>query len=65
MLTGYSAIEQIVTFCPDVRELTLPTISTPVRDDVIEFVFHKCRFLETLTIDLETINRIDLKTNLK
>ena len=64
--TGYSAIEQIVTFCPDLRELSLPPINTAVHDNVIEIAFHKCRFLQTLTLDhSETINRTDIKTNLK
>ena len=64
--TDYSAIEQIVTFCPDLRELSLPPINTAVHDDVIEIAFHKCRFLQTLTLDnSETINRTDFKTNLK
>jgi hypothetical protein len=55
--TGYTAIEQIVTFCPDLRELSLPPIITAVHDDVIKIAFLKCRFLETLTLDRETINR--------
>jgi hypothetical protein len=63
--TGYTAIEQIVTFCPDLRELSLPPIITAVHDDVIKIAFHKCRFLETLTLDRETINRRDFKTSLK
>ena len=56
---GYSAIEQIVTFCPDLRELSLPPIITAVHDDVIKIAFLKCRFLEKLTLDRETINRRD------
>ena len=63
--TGYTAIEQIVTFCPDLRELSLPPIITAVHDDVIKIAFLKCRFLETLTLDRETINRRDFKTSLK
>jgi hypothetical protein len=52
----YSAIEQIVTFCPDLRELSLPQIADAVRYNVIEIAFHKCRFLETLKIYFETFN---------
>jgi hypothetical protein len=60
----YSAIEQIVTFCPDLRELSLPQIADAVRYNVIEIAFHKCRFLETLKIYFKTFNRSDVKTNL-
>jgi hypothetical protein len=55
MDTGYTAIEQIVTFSPDLRELSLPPIITAVHGDVIKIAFHKCRFLETLTLDREEI----------
>ena len=58
---GYSAIEQIVTFCPDLRSLYLPPINTPVHDDVIEIAFGKCRFLKTLFLDKEIIFRESLK----
>ena len=58
---GYSAIEQIVTFCPDLRSLYLPPINTPVHDDVIEIAFGKCRFLKTLFLDTEIIFRESLK----
>jgi hypothetical protein len=61
----YSAIEQIVTFCPDLRQLTLSPINTAVHDDVTEIAFHKCPFLEMLTVDWKTIYRSDFKTNLK
>ena len=60
----YSAIEQIVTFCPDLRELSLPQIADAVHDNVIEIAFHKCRFLETLKINFRAFNRSDVKTNL-
>jgi hypothetical protein len=55
---GYSAIEQIVTFCPDLRSLDLPPINTPVHDDVIEIAFGKCRFLKTLCLATEIIEHI-------
>ena len=54
---GYSAVEQIVTFCPDLRELALPQVHRAVRDDVIEIAFHKCRFLGTLILGTKIINR--------
>ena len=58
---GYSVIEQIVTFCPDLRSLYLPPINTPVHDDVIEIAFGKCRFLKTLCLAIEIIVRERLK----
>jgi hypothetical protein len=62
---GYSAIEQIVTFCPDVCFLSLSPINKAVRGDVIEIAINKCPFLEMLTLDSEPINIIDFKSNLK
>jgi hypothetical protein len=43
----------------------LPPINTASRDDIIKIGFGKCRFLEELILDCETINRRDFKTNLK
>jgi len=64
--TGYFAVEQIVTFCPDLRFLVLYPINTAVRDDIVEIAFGKCRYLETLLLDTnDIINRKDFKTNLK
>ena len=64
--TGYSAIEQIVTFCPDLRQLALPPTNTMVRGNVIKIVFNKCRFLEALALGNSIIiNRTYFKTNLK
>jgi hypothetical protein len=47
------------------RQLTLSPINTAVHDDVTEIAFHKCPFLEMLTVDWKTIYRSDFKTNLK
>ena len=64
--TVYTAIEQIVTFCPDLRQLALPPTKTVVRGDVIKIVFHKCRFMEALALgNSKIINRTYFKTNLK
>ena len=60
---GYSAIEQIVTFFPDLRSLNLPPppINTSVYNNVIEIAFGKCRFLKTLCLDTKRIVRKSLK----
>ena len=56
-----------VTFCPDLRLLVINKypINPTVHDDVIKIALKKCRLLETLILDRDTIDRKGLKTNLK
>jgi hypothetical protein len=61
-ITGYSAVEQIVTFCPDLRKLELSPINPTIQNNAIEIAFDKCRFLEELTLNRKTIKRTDFKT---
>jgi hypothetical protein len=63
--TGYSAVEQIVTFCPDLRKLVLSPINPTIQNDAIEIAFGKCRFLETLKLNKKTIKRTDFVSHLK
>jgi hypothetical protein len=64
-LTGYSAVEQIVTFCPDLRKLILYKTNPAIRNAAIAIAFGNCRFLETLILNRKTIKRPEFKTNLK
>ena len=52
---GYYTVEQIVTFCPDLSFLGLYPINTSVRDEIIEIAFGKCRYLDTLVLDINDI----------
>ena len=61
----YCYVDQIVTFCPDLRKLVLFPINPAIQNDAIEIAFGKCRFLETLELNKKRIKRTDLKTNLK
>jgi hypothetical protein len=61
-ITGYSAVEQIVTFCPDLRKLVLSPINPAIQNNAIEIAFDKCRFLEELTLNRKTIKSADFKT---
>ena len=45
---GFSAIEQIVTFCPDLCYLSLSPINAAIRDDASEIAFQKCSMLGML-----------------
>jgi hypothetical protein len=45
---GYSAVEQLVTFCPDLRKLVLSPINPTIQNNAIEIAFDQCRFLEDL-----------------
>ena len=59
---GYSAVEQLVTFCPDLRKLVLSPINPTIQNNAIEIAFDQCRFLEDLTLNRKTIKRTDFKT---
>jgi hypothetical protein len=36
---GYSAVEQLVTFCPDLRKLVLSPINPTIQNNAIEIAF--------------------------